>query len=207
MNPSRIRIKMCGMTRSEDIQCAIDLGVDAIGLIFYPKSARNVSLEKARIIVNNIPPFVDIVAVLVNPEQSFVQLIINEIPVQLLQFHGEESSEFCRQFNKPFIKAIHPKTAIQIQSAVDEFFDASAILLDTPSDKERGGTGLTFDWKIIPENLSKPYILAGGLNESNILEAITTCRPYAVDVCSGIEASPGVKDHLKMSRFIKAIWG
>ncbi|AMQ27603.1 TPA: phosphoribosylanthranilate isomerase [Legionella pneumophila] len=207
MNPSRIRIKMCGMTRSEDIQCAIDLGVDAIGLIFYPKSARNVSLEKARIIVNNIPPFVDIVAVLVNPEQSFVQLIINEIPVQLLQFHGEESSEFCRQFNKPFIKAIHPKTAIQIQSAVDEFFDASAILLDTPSDKERGGTGLTFDWKIIPENLSKPYILAGGLNESNILEAITMCHPYAVDVCSGIEASPGVKDHLKMSRFIKAIWG
>lgn len=198
---------MCGMTRSEDIQCAIDLGVDAIGLIFYPKSARNVSLEKARIIVNNIPPFVDIVAVLVNPEQSFVQLIINEIPVQLLQFHGEESSEFCRQFNKPFIKAIHPKTAIQIQSAVDEFFDASAILLDTPSDKERGGTGLTFDWKIIPENLSKPYILAGGLNESNILEAIAMCHPYAVDVCSGIEASPGVKDHLKMSRFIKAIWG
>ncbi len=198
---------MCGMTRSEDIQYAIDLGVDAIGLIFYPKSARNVSLEKARIIVNNIPPFVDIVAVLVNPEQSFVQLIINEIPVQLLQFHGEESSEFCRQFNKPFIKATHPKTAIQIQSAVDEFFDASAILLDTPSDKERGGTGLTFDWNIIPENLSKPYILAGGLNESNILEAITMCNPYAVDVCSGIEASPGVKDHLKMSRFIKAIWG
>ncbi|MGF2325010.1 phosphoribosylanthranilate isomerase, partial [Acinetobacter baumannii] len=155
----------------------------------------------------NIPPFVDIVAVLVNPEQSFVQLIINEIPVQLLQFHGEESSEFCRQFNKPFIKAIHPKTAIQIQSAVDEFFDASAILLDTPSDKGRGGTGLTFDWNIIPENLSKPYILAGGLNESNILEAITMCHPYAVDVCSGIEASPGVKDHLKMSRFIKAIWG
>ncbi|HAT8641129.1 TPA: phosphoribosylanthranilate isomerase [Legionella pneumophila] len=207
MNPSRIRVKMCGMTRSEDIQYAIDLGVDAIGLIFYPKSARNVSLEKARIIVNNIPPFVDIVAVLVNPEQSFVQLIINEIPVQLLQFHGEESSEFCRQFNKPFIKATHPKTAIQIQSAVDEFFDASAILLDTPSDKERGGTGLTFDWNIIPENLSKPYILAGGLNESNILEAITMCNPYAVDVCSGIEASPGVKDHLKMSRFIKAIWG
>lgn len=198
---------MCGMTRSEDIEYAIDLGVDAIGLIFYPKSARNISLEKARIIVNNIPPFVDIVAVLVNPEQSFVQQIINEIPVQFLQFHGEESSEFCRQFNKPYIKAIHPKTTMQIHNAVDEFFDASAVLLDTPSDKERGGTGVTFDWNIIPENLSKPYILAGGLNEFNILEAITTCHPYAVDVCSSIEALPGVKDHLKMSRFIKAIWG
>lgn len=198
---------MCGMTRSEDIEHAIRLGVDAVGLIFYPKSARNVSLEKARILVNNIPAFVDIVAVMVNPQQSFVQQIIDEIPVQLLQFHGEETSEFCGQFNKPFIKAIHPKTTMQIQQSIDEFIDARAILLDTPSDKEKGGTGLTFDWKIIPENLSKPYILAGGLNESNVLDAINLCRPYAVDVCSGIEALPGVKDHLKMSQFIKAIWG
>lgn len=198
---------MCGMTRSEDIEHAIHLGVDAVGLIFYPKSARNVSLEKARILVNNIPAFVDIVAVMVNPQQSFVQQIIDEIPVQLLQFHGEETSEFCGQFNKPFIKAIHPKTAMQIQQSIDKFIDARAILLDTPSDKEKGGTGLTFDWKIIPGNLSKPYILAGGLNESNVLEAINVCCPYAVDVCSGIEALPGVKDHLKMSQFIKAIWG
>lgn len=198
---------MCGMTRSEDIEHAIRLGVDAVGLIFYPKSARNVSLEKARILVNNIPAFVDIVAVMVNPQQSFVQQIIDEIPVQLLQFHGEETSEFCGQFNKPFIKAIHPKTTMQIQQSIDEFIDARAILLDTPSDKEKGGTGLTFDWKIIPGNLSKPYILAGGLNESNVLDAINVCRPYAVDVCSGIEALPGVKDHLKMSQFIKAIWG
>ncbi|KGP62229.1 N-(5'-phosphoribosyl)anthranilate isomerase [Legionella norrlandica] len=195
------------MTRPDDIEYAIHLGVDAIGLIFYPKSTRNVSLEKAKILVNNIPAFVDIVAVLVNPEQSFVRQIIDEIPVQLLQFHGEESPEFCKQFNKPFIKAIHPKTTMQIQQSVTEFIEARALLLDTPSNKAKGGTGLTFDWRVIPRDLPKPYVLAGGLNESNVLEAIKACHPYAVDVCSGVEALPGVKDHLKMSRFIKAIWG
>lgn len=198
---------MCGMTRVEDVVHAINLGVDAIGLVFYPKSIRYVTLEKAKKLLKNIPPFVDAVAVLVNPERAFVQQIINELPIQLLQFHGDESPEFCQQFATPFIKAMHPQTAGQIQQEMDEYFKAQAILLDTPSATNRGGTGLTFDWRIIPQDLPKPYILAGGLNEFNVLDAIKVCNPYAVDICSGIEALPGVKDHIKMSQFIKVLWG
>ena len=198
---------MCGMTRTEDVAHAISLGVDAFGLIFYPKSPRYVTIDKARELLKNLPPFVDAVAVLVNPDRTFVQQIIDELPIQLLQFHGDESPAFCQQFDKPFIKAIHPYTGEQIQQVMSEFSNAQALLLDTPSDSIRGGSGLSFDWKIIPRDLPKPYILAGGINESNILDAIKVSNPYAVDVCSGIESSPGVKDHLKMDQFIKALWG
>ncbi|WP_298624075.1 phosphoribosylanthranilate isomerase [uncultured Legionella sp.] len=207
MIQSRIRVKMCGMTRVEDVEHAIDLGVDAIGLIFYPKSSRFLTIEKAEQLLKNIPPFVDVVAVMVNPERNAVQQIIDELPVTLLQFHGDESPDFCHEFGMPFIKAMHATTTEQIQQLTNEFLSAKAILLDTASASSRGGTGITFDWSIIPETLSKPYILAGGLNEVNVLDAIKVCTPYAVDVCSGIEALPGVKDHQKMSRFIKALWG
>jgi phosphoribosylanthranilate isomerase len=198
---------MCGMTRKEDVECAIDLGVDAIGLIFYAKSSRYVSMDKAKILLANFPSFVNAVAVLVNPEQDTVLKIINEVPINILQFHGDESPEFCLQFNKPFIKSIHPKTSKQIQQAALEFAEAQALLLDSSSHESRGGTGLTFDWNIIPSTLSKPYILAGGLNEFNLLEAIQIGKPYAVDVCSGVEVVPGIKDHKKMQQFIKVLWG
>ncbi|WP_115707098.1 phosphoribosylanthranilate isomerase [Legionella sainthelensi] len=202
MNSSRVRVKMCGMTRSEDIACAVNLGVDAVGLIFYPKSTRFISIEQAKILLSDLPAFVDSVAVLVNPERDLVQKIIEELPIQLLQFHGDESAEFCQQFKKPFIKAIHADSAGYIQQAAREFMMARALLLDTPSPAARGGTGLIFDWKMIPQDIAKPYILAGGINESNVLEATALCRPYAVDLCSGIEVSPGIKDHGKMSRFM-----
>lgn len=198
---------MCGMTRSEDITHAISLGVDAIGLILYAKSARNVTIEKARILLNNLPPLVTAVAVLVNPQKRLVQQIIDELPIQLLQFHGDESVEFCQQFGKPYIKAIHPQNSEQIQQEMNKYLNASALLLDTPSEQSRGGTGLTFDWQIIPEHVSKPYILAGGLNELNILDAVKSSNPYAVDICSGIESAPGIKDHKKMNQFIKVLWG
>jgi phosphoribosylanthranilate isomerase len=198
---------MCGMTRAEDVAHAINLGVDAIGLIFYPKSSRNITIEQARILLKNLPPFLETVAVLVNAEKTFVQKIIDELPIKLLQFHGDESSLFCQQFNKPFIKAIHSQTAGQIQQSMKDYQDASAILLDTPSETHRGGTGFIFDWQIIPLDLSKPYILAGGLNEFNVGDAIKKTNPYAVDVCSGVEDAPGIKNHLKMSRFIKVLWG
>lgn len=198
---------MCGMTRAEDVAHAITLGVDAIGLIFYSKSPRNITIEKARVLLKNLPPFVDAVAVLVNPEETFVHQIIEELPVQLLQFHGDESHEFCQRFNKPFIKAMQPQTAGQIQQVMQEYLNASAILLDTPSEMSRGGTGIAFDWQIIPQHLPKPFILAGGLNESNVLNAIKASKPYAIDVCSGVEATPGVKDHIKMSQFVKVLWG
>lgn len=196
---------MCGMTRSDDIAHAINLGVDAIGLIFYPKSSRYITLEQAKVLLKNLPPFVDAVAVLVNPEKIFVQQIVEELPIQLLQFHGDESVVFCQQFNKPFIKAIHPDSTKQIQQAAYDFANANALLLDTPSNQARGGTGSTFDWGIIPKHMNKPFLLAGGLNEFNVLDALNACSPYALDLCSGIEAVPGVKDHNKMNRFMNKI--
>ncbi|MFJ1267333.1 phosphoribosylanthranilate isomerase [Legionella lytica] len=205
MKPSRVRVKMCGMTRSDDIAHAIGLGVDAIGLIFYPKSSRHVTVEQAKILLKDSPPFVGTVAVLVDPCVELVQQIIEELPIQLLQFHGAESVAFCQQFNKPFIKAIHSDSSTYIQQMAENYVGARAILLDTPSNTVRGGTGLTFDWGVIPQRLDKPYILAGGLDESNVLDAIKSCHPYAVDLCSGIEASPGIKDHTKMTQFMKRI--
>ncbi|KTD23418.1 phosphoribosyl anthranilate isomerase [Legionella lansingensis] len=197
---------MCGMTRKQDIAHAIDLGVDAIGLIFYPQSPRYVSVPQAKLLVQDIPVFVDILAVVVNPESSLVEQIINELPIQGVQFHGQESARFCSQFKIPYVKAIsaHSKEAIMELSA--EFQEAAAILLDTPS-RSYGGTGSRFDWRIIPQKRVKPIILAGGLNASNVKEAVSICSPFAVDVCSGIEASPGIKDHGKMNDFVNALWG
>lgn len=198
---------MCGMTRKEDVTHAVNLGVDAIGLIFYHGSSRNITIEQAQGLLINWSPFVDVVAVLVNPEQQFVQQLIKELPISVLQFHGDETAEFCQQFDKPFIKTLHPHSSTQIMQFNDEFNTASAILLDSVSGQHRGGTGQTFDWRLIPAHSSMPYILAGGLNELNIKEAIKASNPYAVDVCSGIESSPGIKDHQKMNRFIEALWG
>lgn len=207
MNPSRIRVKMCGMTRSDDVAHAVRLGVDAIGLIFYANSPRYISIEKARILLKELPPFVDAVAVFVNPEKALVEQVLEELAVPLLQFHGDESVRFCQQFNMPFIKAMSADSSAHIQQVAQDFVSAHALLFDTPSDTVKGGTGVTFDWQIIPKTLAKPYILAGGLNELNVVDAVNVCQPYAVDVCSGIESSPGVKDHGKMSRFMQALWG
>lgn len=196
---------MCGMTRIEDIELAIDLGVDALGFIFYEKSARYVDIEQAKVLFRDIPPFVDLVAVCVNAEDDFIKRLVDELPIHLLQFHGDEDVEFCQQFKRPYIKAIHPKNEAHILNSMQEFQQAQALLLDTPSATMRGGSGLRFNWDIIPENTPKPFILAGGLNEFNLAEAIEICSPWAIDVCSGVEALPGIKDHVKMSRFMKAL--
>lgn len=198
---------MCGMTREQDIAKAVALGVDAIGLIFHAQSPRCISIKQAKKLLSQSPVFVDVVAVLVNPIPSFVDEIINELPIQWLQFHGEESPEFCRQFNKPYIKTIHATSTAVIEQLVAEHQQAAAVLLDTPSLIQEGGTGRTFDWELIPETLTKAMILAGGLNAFNVNKAISKHSCYAVDVCSGIEASVGIKDHHKMSQFVNALWG
>lgn len=203
---SHVRVKMCGMTRIEDVRYAITLGADDLGFIFYPKSPRNVSIEQAKILLTEVPDFVTTVGVLVNPEPSFVAQLLAELPLQRLQFHGEETPEFCQQFNKPYIKAIHPHNADQIKAACGTYQSADALLLDTPSES-RGGTGQSFDWQIIPHDVAKPFYLAGGLDEFNIAEALKASNAHAVDLCSGIEAEPGIKDHHKMSRFMKALRG
>jgi len=244
-----VRVKMCGMTRETDILQAANLGVDAIGLIFYPKSKRYVSLEQAKTLLKNPPLFVSVVAVLVNPEADYVNELIQQLPIHYLQFHGEESPEFCRQFHKPWIKAIPANSGQAIEDAISRYHDAAAILLDTPCGDERGGSGKAFDWRIIPAQTKIPLILAGGLTPDNLCQNLETlrsalgdtfehqcevgdlkphrtrtCRPersegspsvstmshasvYAVDVCSGIEQSPGIKDHNKMTQFIKTLRG
>lgn len=206
MKAKHVRVKICGMTQAEDIEQAIDLGVDALGFIFYEKSSRYMSLEKAKTLLKDIPPFIDLVAVCVNPDEDFIARLVDELPIHLLQFHGDEDAQFCQKFKMPYIKAIHPQDERHILNSMQEFKQAKELLLDTPSPTMRGGSGLSFNWDIIPQEIPKPFILAGGLNEFNIEEAINACSPYAVDVCSGVEALPGIKDHVKMSRFMKALW-
>lgn len=207
MSPGRVRIKMCGMTREEDIRYAVSLGVDAIGLIFYPGSSRYVTIEHARSIVRDLPPFVDVVAVVVNPLQTDLEDIISEIPVQWIQFHGDEPPEFCARFRKPYIKSVAALSTQLIEQSMKLHKSASAILLDTPSLTQRGGVGRVFDWDVIPEKRNKPVILAGGLDALNVKRAVSLTRPYAVDVCSGIETAPGIKDHGQMLEFVNALRG
>lgn len=195
------------MTRVEDIEYAVELGADALGLIFYPKSLRYVTLELAKTLTQKTFPFVDVVAVLVNPEKEFVKQLLEELPIGMLQFHGDENQAFCQQFNRPFIKAIQAKDSNQIHKAMQSFHKAKALLLDTPSTSSRGGSGELFDWDIIPKNPSLPIILSGGLNESNIQRAQALVNPYAVDLCSSLEERPGIKDHNKMRLFMKTLWG
>ena len=206
-NPSRVRIKMCGMTRATDIEYATALGVDAIGLIFYQKSPRYVNIECAKGLLQRMPAFVDAVAVVVNPEAAFVWQVVAELPIQYLQFHGDETPAFCEQFGLPYIKAVPATSRETIIQAVNDYQQASALLLDTPSTVSRGGLGVSFDWKRVPSNIGKPLILAGGLSSLNVREAMSACSPYAVDVSSGIESSPGIKEYDKMSQFVRVVRG
>lgn len=201
----RTRIKICGMTNQRDIEEAAALGVDAIGLIFYPKSKRFISVQQAKLALSCAPSLVNIVAVMVNPAVLDVLQIIDELPIDTLQFHGDESAEFCRQFNKPYIKALSATTQQSLLVAMNKYEDATAILVDAPSLTEKGGTGQSFNWRIVPSVRDKPLILAGGLTPANICKAITTVKPYAVDVCSGVEQSNGVKDRIKMMEFVNAV--
>ena len=204
---NRVRIKMCGMTRANDIAHAVSLGVDAIGLIFYEESSRFVSIEQARLLcLQDLPAFLNVVAVFVNAETQFIERVTRELPIQLLQFHGNETPEFCEQFGKPYIKAVPATSAAALSEVAKQHQHAAAILLDTPT-AHHGGTGQTFDWRIIPRQLPKPYILAGGLNVTNVTSALASCSAYAVDVCSGVEASAGIKDHEKMDSFVNVLWG
>lgn len=201
-----VRIKMCGMTRQEDISHALALGVNAIGIIFYPHSTRYVTVEQTKKILRGLPPFVDTVAVFVNPKEALVEQVITELPIDYLQFHGDESPQFCAQFAWPYIKAVPAISAEIIKKQCEEYAAAKAILLDTPS-TQRGGSGKPFDWQIIPPQPPQPIILAGGLTAENVNLALKQFVPYAVDVCSGVEQLPGIKDPSKMNQFVDALWG
>jgi phosphoribosylanthranilate isomerase len=201
---SRVRVKICGLTRAQDVQAACALGVDAIGLVFYPPSPRTLTIEQARIALVNVPPFVSVTALFVNPSVDDVQAVLQALPaVSLLQFHGDESPEFCRSFGRAYIKAIPMRDDVDLQQEANRFNDALGLLVDTYKPNVPGGSGESFDWHRVPHNLTKPIILAGGLTADNVNAAIAQVKPFAVDVSGGVEATKGIKDAQKMAQFIQ----
>lgn len=203
---SRTRIKMCGMTRGQDIQSACRAGVDAIGLVFYPPSPRAVTLDQAAELSLNVSPLVNRVALFVNADEQYVREVIDATGADLLQFHGDESEEFCQKFNKRYIKALRVKDEKTLQSLVKRHESADAILLDTYVKGVPGGTGALFNWNLVPPSIVGKVILAGGLTPANVGEAVRQVRPFAVDVSGGIEQSPGIKDDVKISAFMNAVF-
>jgi phosphoribosylanthranilate isomerase len=201
----RTRVKICGITRVEDALEAINQGADAIGLVFYAKSPRNVSATQAAEIVSSIPAFVTVVGLFVDAEPAFIQEVLSVVNLDLLQFHGDETPSACRQYSRPYMKAIRVKSGTNLVQYAADYADAKALLLDAFAEGVPGGTGLVFDWSLIPQNLPLPIVLAGGLNAENVGLAIEQVRPYAVDVSGGVEASKGIKDVAKIAAFMRGV--
>ncbi len=204
------RVKICGITRVEDALAAAHSGADAIGLVFYERSPRHVSITQAAQLVAVLPPFVSVVGLFVNTEAAFVREVLAGVPLDMLQFHGDESPEFCAQFARPYVKAIRVKAAVDLLQCAARFHTAKGLLLDAHVEGIAGGTGATFDWALIPHRLPLPVILSGGLDAENVAAAIKQVRPYAVDVSSGVElggmeASKGIKDAAKIAAFIDEV--
>jgi phosphoribosylanthranilate isomerase len=199
------RIKYCGMTRVEDALLAAELGVDAIGVVLTAHSKRQVSLQQARAIIEAMPPFVTTVALCMDDEANFVQEIIDTVRPSLLQFHGNESDEWCRQFGQPYLKAIAMGEGAAAVYQLRDHPHAAALLLDGHGLGEAGGSGKSFDWSLMPHDVKQPLVLAGGLTPENVASAIRVARPWAVDVSSGIESAPGIKDRGRMRDFIAAV--
>ncbi|MBW8354731.1 MULTISPECIES: phosphoribosylanthranilate isomerase [unclassified Pseudomonas] len=202
---SAVRSKICGITRIEDALAAVAAGADAIGLVFYAKSPRAVSVQQARAIIAALPPFVTTVGLFVNASRCELGEILDAVPLDLLQFHGDESAADCEGYHRPYIKALRVKAGDDVAAACLAYPRASGILLDTYVEGVPGGTGEAFDWSLVPLGLSKPIILAGGLSAQNVAEAIARVRPYAVDVSGGVEQSKGIKDPARIQAFMQAV--
>jgi len=190
----------------QDALTAVKHGADAIGLVFYAPSSRNVSIAQAQEIARQIPAFVSVVGLFVNAEASFVNKVISQVKINLLQFHGDETPEACSQFSLPFIKAIRVKPDTNLIQCAIDFSAAKALLLDTYTEGLMGGTGHVFDWDLIPKQMAKPVILAGGLTADNVAQAIQKVQPYAVDVSGGVEMSKGIKDTDKIAAFMQQVY-
>lgn len=199
------RIKCCGMTRVEDALLAAQLGADAIGVVMTSRSKRRVSLEQAKSIVGAMPPFVTTVALCMDDEADLVRAVIEMVRPAMLQFHGMESDEWCAQFGQPYLKAIAMGEGAAGLAQLRAYPRAAGLLLDGHGLGEAGGTGRTFDWSLMPRDLKQPLILAGGLTSANVQTALHTAQPWAVDVSSGIESAPGIKDPVKLRDFITAV--
>jgi len=198
------RIKICGITRQEDLRAAVACGADAIGLVFYPSSPRYVDPAQAAELARLVPPFITIVGLFVNADPVAIRKTLAAVPIHLLQFHGDEDEAFCRQFDRPYIKAARVRPGMDLVQYADRFPSAQAILLDAFVDGYGGG-GKAFDWQLIPPALGKPLILSGGLDAGNVADAIARTRPLAVDVSSGVEAAKGIKDAEEIRAFVAAV--
>jgi phosphoribosylanthranilate isomerase len=200
----KTRIKICGLTREEDVDAAVAAGADAIGFVFYPPSPRYIAPQRAAELAQRIPAFVDVVGLFVNEAPEVVRETCAVVPLNLLQFHGDENAAFCRQFSRPWLRAARVRPGLDLVEFARSFPDARGLLLDAFVDGYGGG-GHVFDWTLIPPDLPGYLILSGGLTPANVGDAIERVRPVAVDVSSGVEASKGIKDHQKIAAFVAAV--
>lgn len=203
MNPPRIKI--CGLRSPGMALTAAKQGADAIGLVFYEPSPRAVDIETAQRIVDVLPPFVSAVGLFVNAEPDYVREVLTTVRLDLLQFHGDEDAAYCRQFKRPYLKAIRVNPDLDLLEYATRYIDAKAILVDAYVPGVPGGTGESFDWTLLPPHFPLPLILSGGLHQDNVAEAIQLTNPWAVDVSSGVESSKGIKDAALIAAFIKAV--
>jgi len=199
------RVKICGITRVQDGLAAVRLGAHAIGLVFYDASPRAVANKQARMIVDALPPFVTAVGLFVNAEPDTVRKTLAEVPLQLLQFHGDETPAYCSAFSVPYLKAVRVRPGVDLLQYGHDFREARGLLLDAFVEGVRGGTGATFDWNLIPRDLALPIVLSGGLDAGNVEAAVRAVRPWAVDVSSGVEAAKGIKDAAKIEAFMNGV--
>ncbi len=201
----RTRVKICGLTRTEDARTAIAHGADALGLVFYPPSPRAVDIEQAREVIRGLPPFVTVVGLFVNETPGRIREVINAVRIDLLQFHGDESPEDCARYGRPWIKAIRMRADTDLQALSNRYAGGAGLLLDAYHPAKPGGTGERFDWGLIPPALAGSIVLAGGLEPNNVAQAVRKIRPYAVDVSGGVEHSKGIKDADKIAAFIRGV--
>jgi len=202
----RTRVKICGITRPNDGVTAANLGADAIGLVFYEPSPRHVSIATAKSIIEALPAFITSVGLFVDADAKEVFETLKAVQLDLLQFHGDESAEYCEQFGVPYLKALRMSEGVNVEDFAQQHSNAKGLLLDTYQAGIAGGTGQTFDWSLLPSEVLLPVVLAGGLNSTNVADAINTVHPYAVDVSGGVELSERIKDADKMSAFIKEVY-
>ena len=198
------RIKICGLTREADVDAAVVAGADAIGFVLYPPSPRYVTPQRAAELARRIPPFVDVVGLFVNEAPAVVQAACDSLPINLLQFHGDEDGDYCRQFSRPWLRAARVRPGLDLVEFARSFSEARGLLLDAFVEGYGGG-GHVFDWTLIPPGLPAHLVLSGGLNADNVGDAIRRVRPVAVDVSSGVEMSKGIKDHAKIAAFVAAV--
>ena len=200
----RTRIKICGLTRAEDVDAAVNAGVDAIGLVFYPPSPRCLSIKQAAALAARVPPFVTKVGLFVNENEAVVRQVLANVALDLLQFHGEESEAYCRSFGRSYIKVARVRPGLDLVEFARSYSSAAGLLLDSYVEGY-GGKGETFDWSIIPSRLPLPTILSGGLHSGNVAAAMRQLHPWAVDVSSGVELNKGIKDAAKIADFVTAV--